>query len=188
MSDPESPSDGQLVGRARAGDSGAFEALVRRHIRAAYAIALSGTGNPDDAEDVAQDAFVLALEQLDGCRNPERFAAWLFQIVRNRAHNFRRARSVRQAISLDESADVAGPGSPLRDTERAELRSHLLTGLRTLGEVQREVVLLHDLEGWKHREIAASLGIPEGTVRYHLHQARRALRARLGILKENQEG
>lgn len=187
MSDPASPSDGQLVGLARAGDSAAFEVLVRRHLRGAYAVALSGTGSPDDAEDVAQDALITALEQLDQCRNPERFAAWLFQIVRNRAHNFRRARRVRQAVPLDAATEPVAPGSPLHDAERAELRDHLLTGIGTLAEVQREVVLLHDLEGWKHREIAASLGIPEGTVRYHLHQARRVLRARLEIIRASKD-
>ena len=186
MSETESRSDGQLVGLARAGDAQAFEALVRRHLRAAYAVALSGIGNPEDAEDVVQDAFITALEQLDHCRNPERFAAWLLQIVRNRAHNVRRAHKVRQAAPLEESSAATAREDPLRDAERAELRHHLLTGLGTLGEVQREVVLLHDLEGWKHREIAASLGLPEGTVRYHLHQARRALRARLAIIKGNQ--
>ncbi|MBA2572278.1 MAG: sigma-70 family RNA polymerase sigma factor [Gemmatimonadetes bacterium] len=174
------PDDAHLVGLAREGDATAFEQLVRRYFRAAYAVALSGTGDADDAEDVCQDAFVVALERLDECRRPERFAAWLLQIVRHRAHNFRRHRSVRSAAPLVDVDNTPGPDNPLLDAERAQLRERLVAGLDAISETQREVVLLHDLEGWKHREIAQALGFPEGTVRYHLHQARRALRSLLG--------
>jgi RNA polymerase sigma-70 factor (ECF subfamily) len=67
------------------------------------------------------------------------------------------------------------------------LRERLVVGLSAISETQREVVLLHDLEGWKHREIAEALGFPEGTVRYHLHQARRALRSLLGASLREKE-
>jgi RNA polymerase sigma-70 factor (ECF subfamily) len=73
------------------------------------------------------------------------------------------------------------PG-PDRETERSELRGKLTEALSELQEVQREVVLLHDLEGWKHREIADLLGMPPGTVRSHLHYARKKLREALGGL------
>lgn len=180
-------TDARLVELAREGDSAAFEQLVRKYFRAAYAVALSGIGNPDDAQDVCQDAFITALERLDDCRNPERFAAWLLQIVRNRAHNLRRHHAVRSTLPLDEATGAEAPGSPMRDAERAELRAHLLAGLEEISETQREVILLHDLEGWKHREIAAALNTPEGTVRYHLHQARKALRSRLGSAFKERE-
>lgn len=173
-------SDAHLVGLARKGDASAFEQLVRRYFRAAYAVALSGTGDSDDAEDVCQDAFITALERLDECRQPDRFAAWLLRIVRNRAHNHRRHAAVRIGVPMVDVDHTPAPDNPLRDAERAELRERLIGGLGALSETQREVVLLHDLEGWKHREIAATLGFPEGTVRYHLHQARRALRSLLG--------
>jgi RNA polymerase sigma-70 factor (ECF subfamily) len=176
------PDDAHLVGLAREGDATAFEQLVRRYFRAAYAVALSGTGDADDAEDVCQDAFVVALERLDEC-----FAAWLLQIVRNRAHNFRRHRAVRRAAPLLDVDNTPGPDDPLLDAELAELRERLLAGLSAISETQREVVLLHDLEGWKHREIAQALGFPEGTVRYHLHQARRALRSLLGASLRGEE-
>lgn len=173
-------TDAQLVERARGGDADAFELLVRRHLRAAYAVALAELGDPAEAEDACQDALVTALEKLEECRQPERFARWLLQIARNRARSLRRRSAVRAADSLEEARGLPGPARPDRDAEQAELRSRLLGALATLTPVQREVVLLHDLEGWRHREIAEWLGLPEGTVRSHLFHARRALRARLG--------
>lgn len=171
-----------LLGRAQGGDAAAMERLVRLHLGAAYAVALAVTGDPVEAEDVVQDAMVAALTRLADVRSPESFAPWLLQIVRNRSRNLLRSRAVRSTLPLEHAASRPDGSSPLRDTERSELRDRLRDGLATLPEVQREVVLLHDMEGWKHREIGDSLGIPEGTVRYHLFNARRALRARLSAL------
>lgn len=179
--------DAHLVERARAGDPAAFDGLVRRHVRAAYAVALAVLADPHDAEDACQDAFITALERLDQCREPERFAAWLLQIVRNRARNKRRAERARPAVSLDATIlRSSGPG-PAREAERAQLRERLLSGMSRLTEVQREVLLLHDLEGWQHREIAALLGFAEGTSRYHLSVARRELRPLLRPLVSEEE-
>ena len=83
------------------------------------------------------------------------------------------------ARSLPESARSAGP-TPLASTERSELRGILREALGELTELQREIVLLHDVEGWKHREIAELIGVAEGTVRAHLFHARRAMRETLG--------
>ena len=172
-------TDARLVERSRAGDAAAFERLVRRHLSAAYAVALAIVGDASDAEDVCQDAFVSALERLDSCRRPDLFAHWLGQIVRNRARDLLRAQGVRRALPLAAAEHVAGGSSPLRETELAQLRAHLLESLAVLSEVQREVVLLHDLEGLRHREIAARLGIAEGTSRSLLFKARHALRAKI---------
>ena len=171
--------DASLVSRARRGDAAAFEILVRRHFRAAYAVALANLGNQMDAEDVCQDAFVRALERLDDCRHPDRFAAWLLQIVRNRAHNFRSYGRVRSALSLDEVVPASSVDTSER-AERAELGRLLESALADLSQLQREVVLLHDLEGWKHREIAEILDLSEGMSRQHLMSARRNLRERIG--------
>jgi RNA polymerase sigma-70 factor, ECF subfamily len=178
--------DAALVELARQGDGAAFETLVRRYMRPAYAIALSVVKENADAEDVCQDAFVRALERLDDC-DPERFGAWVLRIVRNRAHSVRRYLGVRDAMPLDSVAlATSGPG-PQQATERAQLRHDLLTALADLKEVQRDVVLLHDLEGWKHREIGARLGLPEGTVRAHLFHARRALRDHDALRRSREE-
>lgn len=174
-------SDAELVAEALRGQPAAFEGLVRRHLRAVFAIALARTGNPEDAEDVCQDAFVAALEGLSGLEDPDRFVGWLLRIVRNRALNTVRARSIRALEPLEaaEGADMADDDGPATAAERIDLRADLLEALGTLTEIQREVVLLHDVDGWRHAEIADRLGMPEGTVRYHVHQARSALRARL---------
>jgi RNA polymerase sigma-70 factor, ECF subfamily len=172
-------SDAALVARARAGEADAFEALVRRHLRAAFAVALAQLGEEADAEDAAQDGFVTALQRLDECRKPDQFGSWLMTIVRNRARDRRRMRAVRSALPLEAAASTRGDDDPSRDAERSELRSELLRALDALPEKQREVALLFDLEGWSHREIAARLGISEGSARVHLFNARRALRATL---------
>lgn len=173
-------TDARLVERTREGDPRAFEALVKRYLRAAYAVALASLGSPQDAEDASQDAFIIALERLDQCRDPAKFGAWFLQIVRNRCHNLRRASRRRQALPLEAADQLSGREHPDRDAERSQLRSRLLDGMRSLSEVQREVLLLHDLEGWRHREIAEALSLPEGTVRYHLSNARRTLRELFG--------
>jgi RNA polymerase sigma-70 factor (ECF subfamily) len=167
----------ELVERARRGDAPAFEALVRSHYGAAYATALALTGNPMDAEDVVQDGFVRALERLDTC-DPDRFAGWLLTIIRNHAHNVRARERVRAAESLD-AVDPPGSDRTDRIVEQGDLGRALQAALATLPEAQREVVLLHDLEGWRHREIADALGISEVMARQHLFQARRTLRGLL---------
>lgn len=179
MSTPEQPGDGALVRRAREGDGEAFGLLVRRYQRAAYAVALSVTGKHEDAEDAAQESFLVALDRLDECRSPERFAGWLMTIVRNRSRNLVRREALRGTDEVPASARSGGP-TPDVVTERSEIRTVLEEAMATLPEVHRQIVLLHDLEGWKHREIAERLELPSGTVRSHLHFARKALREALG--------
>jgi RNA polymerase sigma-70 factor (ECF subfamily) len=180
LSDVRLAGDRTLVERARAGDAAAFEALVRRYLRAAYAVALAITEEPADAEDVCQEAFLAALEKLEDCRDPDRFAGWILQITRNRAYNLRRYLALRRGVPLDEIRERPAPDDPLVDAGRSQLRERLLHSLAQLPEIQREIVLLHDLEGWRHREIAQALHMAEGTVRAHLSLARHALRQKLG--------
>jgi RNA polymerase sigma-70 factor, ECF subfamily len=168
-------SDAELVLRVRRGDRWAADRLLGRYLRACRAVALAVTGSAADADDVCQDAFVAAMERIDDCREPDRFGGWLLQIVRNRSRNHLRQRQLRQAEPLDEAAAFGGP-SPASTLERNELRRRIEAALAQLTEAQREVVLLHDLEGWKHAEIGERLELPVGTVRSHLHYARRRLR------------
>lgn len=172
-------SDAALVARARGGDGGAFETLVRRHLRSAYAVALAQLGEEADAQDAVQEAFVTALERIEECRRPEQFGSWLMSIVRNRARDHRRHRAVRDVLPLEAAGEVANRASPLHDAENAELRRDLLGAMDTLTDLQREVILLYDFEGWSHREIGGRLGISDGSARVHLFNARRALRERL---------
>ena len=173
------PDDATCVARARTGDAEAFEVLARRHYRAAYAIALGVTGTPMDAEDVCHDALLRALERLEDCRHPDRFGAWLGQIVRNLSLNLLRSRSLRDGPSVDD-LELSRPSASVDRAERMELRERLEAALATLDATKRQVLLLHDLEGWRHKAIAAQLGCSEGMSRLHLFHARRAVRALLG--------
>jgi RNA polymerase sigma-70 factor (ECF subfamily) len=174
---PDDDATRALVLRAKRGDSAAFEALARAYLRAAYAVALAVVRRPADAEDVAQEAMLRAFERLDSCRDPARFGGWLMQITRNHARNWLDKRRLRDVPANDQTAERVDPG-PMPDAGAA--RDRLLAALEALGDAQREVVLLHDLDGWTHGEIADALGISEVMSRQHLFQARRALRARLG--------
>jgi RNA polymerase sigma-70 factor (ECF subfamily) len=179
------PPDADLVARCLGGDADAFDVLVRRYYRAAFSVAFGVLGNRHDAEDVVQDAFVKALDRLEDCREPSKFVQWLMMIVRNRALSHRTYRKIRETSELiPEIAEAED--SPLVDAARSELADTLQSALATLNEVQREVVLLHDLDGWTHKDIAEALEITEVRSRQHLFVARKLLRERLGpsLLRE----
>ncbi len=157
--------------------------LIERYQKSAYALALSVTGRHEDAEDAAQESFLVALDQLDECRDPERFAGWFMTIVRNRSRNLIRRESLRQTSDVPQGTRSRIP-APDKIAETSELREILQHAIAELPEIQQEVVLLHDLEGWKHREISERLGIPSGTVRSHLHFARKALKKALAEMPD----
>jgi RNA polymerase sigma-70 factor (ECF subfamily) len=165
-----------LVHRVQRGEADAFTGLVQKFLRPAYTIALSVVARPADAEDVAQEAFLKAFQAIDSCREPERFAAWLFQIVRNRARNFLDSRRLRDVAPGD--AKILEFTTP--PSGAAGMREALLSALTDLDVEKREVVLLHDLEDWTHKEIAEALDISEVHSRQHLFKARQILRAKLG--------
>ena len=170
-----SESDAQLVARAKAGELPAVEALVRRHLRTACAVALAVLGNRSDADDLAQESLLVALERLESCREPEKFKGWLSQIVRNRALNARGAAAAKRRVD-EAGAPSATVADATAEAERVFLRDRLLAALAQLGANQREVVVLHDLEGWTHGEIALLLSLSEVNARQLLFTARRKLR------------
>ena len=172
--------DEELVRRTLAGDTGAFEVLVRRYRRAALARALAVLRDPADADDVAQESFVQAHQQLAVCADPARFGGWLLTIVHRRALNQARTIRRRRVVPLSDALPAAGADAPLEALHRAELRRELLAALEHLTSVQRAVVLLADVEHWSHDEIARSLGLSVLMSRRHLSDARKRLR---GILK-----
>lgn len=173
-------TDAELVGRVRAGDPAAFDHLVRRHLRVAHSVARRQLdGNHHDADDVVQEAFIAALMNIDDCRNPARFRAWLLAIVRNSAHKYREREAVRETEPLDRGPTAVAPADPSRRVETGELRAELETAMTELTELQRRAFALYDLEGWTHSEIADELDISPGSSRVHLHEARKKIRAHL---------
>ena len=169
----------ELVLAAQRGQREAFSALVRMHERRAYAVARAIVVNHEDAEDAVQDGFLHAYRALDRFLPDQAFGAWLHRIVANAALDITRRRKVRDADELQETV-----ASPFRDpAEGNELRSRLSAALESLPERQRAVIVLHDVEGFKHSEIGTILSIPEGTARSDLHYARSQLRAILGEVR-----
>lgn len=175
----EEISDAELVGRARANERLAFEMLVQRHYRAAFAVALAHVRTRADAEDVCHDAFIRAAQRLESCRNPDRFLQWLCAIVRNHARNVSARGLFRRAVELVH-ATAASRDDPVRALEVKELGDRLESALRRLSSVQRETILLHDLHGCSHEDIAGIIGTSPGMSRQHLFKARRRLREVLG--------
>ncbi|MEX2582893.1 MAG: sigma-70 family RNA polymerase sigma factor [Gemmatimonadota bacterium] len=177
-------SDAELVAAVRGGSREAAGRLAERYLRATRAVALAIVRNVAAAEDVCQDAFVQSIERIADCRDPDRYGAWLLQIVRNRSRNHLRDEPAARALPLDAHPTVSAEPSPHQSAERAEIRERILAALEELSEHRRVILLLHDLEGWTHLEIAERLEMPHGTVRSHLHYARKQLRALLRELEE----
>lgn len=161
-----------LVIAAQAGNNEAFASLVKIHQRRAYAVCRAIVLTHEDAEDAVQDGFLHAYKALGRFLPDQPFGAWLYRIMANASLDLVRRRKVRDADELPDTIAL-----PFRDPGEAdELRTRLQKALATLGERQRAVIVLHDIEGFTHGEIGGMLGIPEGTARSDLHHARAALR------------
>ncbi|PYO67247.1 MAG: RNA polymerase sigma factor SigM [Gemmatimonadetes bacterium] len=173
-----------LVARVRAGDRAAFGVLAERYAGVARRVARAVLGDPDDADDAAQDALLSALVKLDQYDPRRPFGPWLLRIVANAATDRRRRRKVRRAESLDPAL-VAGGTRPDAAAEQRALAERLRGALAELSERRRLAVVLFDVEGYSHAEIARILGIPEGTVRSEVFHARRRLRVLLADWKED---
>jgi RNA polymerase sigma factor (sigma-70 family) len=174
--------DGTLIERARAGDAGAYEELVRQHSDIAFRTAYLFTGSAPDAEEAAQDGFVNAFRALSGFRAGAPFRPWLLSIVANQARNRRRAagRRVRMELrTLSAARSEAGPVSPEDVVEQRASRQALLDAVETLDEEDRMVVVSRYFLELSSHEAAAALGIAEGTVKSRLSRSLAKLRRKL---------
>jgi RNA polymerase sigma-70 factor (ECF subfamily) len=157
--------------------------LIDRHGMAARRAARAILRDDDEADDAVQEGMLAAWRAI-GRYDPGRpFRPWLMRIVVNAALDARRRGKVRQAEPIAETL-VSGGLGPDRMAEAALLRTRLDAGLAALPERQRVALVLFDAEGWGHADIAAALGVPEGTVRSYVFHARRAMRKALGVLVE----
>ena len=178
--------DAALVESVRAGDVAAYDELVRRHMHRAHAVAFRLLGHREDAEDLVQDAFIQALDKIDSFDPQRPFAPWFFRILTNRGLNARQSRALRTVADIPD--DTASPAeSPAASAERGDLRSRLRRAVAALPERQQLIVQLFEIDGWTSSEIAAALGIADGTVRWHVHEARRILREALGPLRRQEQ-
>lgn len=180
-------SDRELVDAARTGDAEAFGVFVRRHYERVYRLALHMLRDPAEAEDVTQNTFVRAygaLDRFDGRSEP---FTWTYRIAVNLSLNTIRARkTARRGAAADDPhiesllAEQRGPGAnPSTLSADRELALALSDGIDQLSETLRSTLLLVTLDGLSHAEAAETLGCPEGTVAWRVHEARRKLRAYL---------
>jgi RNA polymerase sigma-70 factor, ECF subfamily len=170
----DAAAEAALVERVKAGDPAAFDRLVREHMRRAFSVAYRLLGHREDAEDLVQEAFIVSLEKIETHQAGRAFGPWFYRILVNRGLNARKSRALRRTEALPEEAP-AGELSPLRHAEQAQLREKLRIALDGLPDRQRQVIELFELEGFSGREIAEIMDLPDGTVRWHIHQARKAL-------------
>lgn len=192
---PTASSEGveevELVRRAKGGDADAFDALVRRHQERVYATVYHMTANHEDAADLTQEAFIKAYNALPGFKGDCSFFTWIYRIAVNRTLNFlkqRRNRSVHLSLNdLDFNAEhdpeiiaFVSDQTPRRQVDLTELQQKLNVAMLKLSDVHRMVVILHDIQGMPHEEIATIMDCNPGTVRSRLFYARQQLQALLG--------
>ena len=178
----------QLAARARSGDSDAFSALVDLHHRAARRVAAAALGNSPDAEEAVQDACLTAWRRIDRLEDPSAFRAWLLRITWRKALDRRRSvtawlRRLRQpsdeegesAIDLAHAATVS-PADELLAVERDRIVAQMI---RSLPPRLRDPFLLAASGEHRYEDIAVLLGLPVGTVKWRMAEARRVLREKL---------
>jgi RNA polymerase sigma-70 factor (ECF subfamily) len=168
----------ELVARLRAGDRDAFGALVDLHLAHALSLAFRVLRHREDAEDLAQDAFLAALEHIDAFDARRPFWPWLSRIIVNRGLDVAAARAVRVTEPLPEELpdDTASPAAIL---ERREILARFRHELALLPPRQQLIIQLVELDGYTVAEIAELLSSSPSTVRWHLHTGRRRLQQAL---------
>jgi RNA polymerase sigma-70 factor, ECF subfamily len=171
-----------LVRRAQAGDQLAFERLYREHVGRVYAVCVRMVADRARAEELTQDVFVRVWESLGTFRGESAFTSWLHRLAVNTvlqaargAARYRERVETTDAPELMESVQRGGGGS-----EGPGLRMDLERAIAALPAGAREVLVLYDIEGYSHQEIAGLVGIAPGTSKAQLHRARRLLREALG--------
>lgn len=177
-----SEEDAQLVARAVRGDLEAFDALVTRHQRQLMARALASTGRLEDADDLVQESFVRAFENLAALKEPEAFGSWLRTIhdrlAVDRSRRRKTGAELRPALGAQLPDEAPDPEQRLLSLELAEQVKQALACLPP-GR-QREIFRMRYQEGLPIQEIAERLGVHTGTVKVHLFRSARALRRHLG--------
>ena len=168
-------SEADLVRRARRGDVDAFEGLYRGHVSRIYAVSLRMVADPTLAEELTQEAFVRAWRKLGSFRGGSAFGTWLHRLAVNVVLDALRSRR-RWRERFSDELPARPPAAPVRDPAGS---LDLERGIAQLPPRARAVFVLHDVEGYKHREIARLLDLSVGASKAHLHRARRRLRQEL---------
>jgi RNA polymerase sigma-70 factor, ECF subfamily len=184
----DEPSDAELIGRVLFGQRDVYERIVERYQGPLYRYALASIRDSDSAADLVQDTFVRAYSSLARCRDRERFAAWLFRILRNRCIDHQKEHR-RRDVPLDERSEYATSlGTPERDMDQSLLRDALENALSSLPEAQREAFLLKHVQGLSYEEIAEILEVGTSALKMRVARARDALQGTLRGLGYERNG
>jgi RNA polymerase sigma-70 factor (ECF subfamily) len=167
------------VRRAREGDAGAFEALYRAHAGRVYALCLRMTADPGRAEELTQETFVRAWEKLGTFRGDSGVATWLHRLTVNVVLGDLRARRRLEERFVAAEADRETAPEPSIPPPETAASLDLERALATLPPQARMIFVLHDVEGYRHGEIAELTGLAEGTSKAHLHHARKRMKEAL---------
>jgi len=186
---PPPQDDLQLVEKARQGDLSAYDELVKRYQERIYATVYHMTSNHEDANDIAQDAFIKGFRALSSFKGGSSFYTWVYRIAVNKTINFLKQRKNKAQMSLDDldfNAEhdpdlvaLVSERTPRREINLAELHEKLNEAMQKLSEPHRLVVTLHDVQGLSHEEVAEIMECNIGTVRSRLFYARQQLQAYL---------
>ena len=168
-------AEGLLVNRCRRGDPGAFEEIYRRHSPRVYSLAYRLTGSLADAEDLLQEAFLLVHRKLDSFKGDSALGTWIYRLATNCCVDFLRSRQHREEQATDTLDEALPPAPRAAGAIRVE-HLDLERAIARLPPGYRSAFVLHDVEGFGHSEVAAMLGIAEGTSKSQVHKARMRLR------------
>jgi RNA polymerase sigma-70 factor (ECF subfamily) len=165
-------TDEELVARARAGDEGAFDAIVERYTDHVYGVCLRYFRDPHDADDAFQLAFLACYRGLRGFRGRAQLSTWLYRVATNACHDLARRRARRpRTVPLDDRRDAgAVDHSTIDRLAAAELQPALTDALRHLDADQRQAVVMRDVIGASYAEIAAAQGVAVGTAKSRVHR------------------
>ncbi len=176
----EKPHEDQLIRRAQRGDGDAIEELIREHQDALFAFMLRLCGRPDVAEDIVQEAFVRVLKNIDRFDTRFRFSTWIFTIARRLYVNHmqkHRPASDSETVDLWEG-DAERPDELMVKAEKRDhLRRILDVAIGCLTPLQREIVTLFHQQHWSIEAVSSHMEMPEGTIKSHLHRARKRMHA-----------
>jgi len=178
--------DSCLVKVCLQGDGSAFASIVEKYKKQIYSIAYSMTRNHADADDLSQDAFVKAYENLHRFKLGTNFRSWLCRIATNLCIDYLRHKKRFPEDSLDDQAELlpAYGNNPHDNLESSELMDNIMAAVDSLPVSQRTVVVLREMQGMRLKEISKILNCSESTIRWRLHYARKKLREKLQVYLE----
>jgi RNA polymerase sigma-70 factor (ECF subfamily) len=185
----KSDTDSEFVIRCKSGDINAFEKIVKKYQKKMFNVSYRIIGDYNESDEVVQDAFVSAYNNIDKFRGKARFSTWLYSIVvnlsRNRLKQVKK-RAYREELSIDDPVETetgtvkAEPASDdlsvLERMEKRELKQKVQSCIQSLEDEFREVIVLRDIQGFSYEDIGEMLKIAKGTVKSRLHRARESVK------------